>query len=131
MNTRVFIDAFVDNIEHLPIEPITIATTIGPRDVPALLLGDWALNKNSEGWATTHQRTGRTGKSYKTPIEALISLGIRLGAGLRIPNAMNIKTVEAEYESIPGFDEIRARIRSATELLDSWDLDYNEKEVDP
>lgn len=132
MNDRDLINAFTDNIRHLPIEPITIATTTGPHEVGALLLGDWALNRNKEGWAATHQRTGRTGKSYPTPIEALISLGIRLGAGLRIPTELTIAATEADFESLPDFEAIRARIKSATDVLASWglDLDYNEKEVD-
>lgn len=134
MIDKDLIDAFVENIRRLPIEPITIATMTGPREISALLLGKWAIHENPEGWTVTHQRTGwAAGPAYPTPIEALIALGIYLGAGLRIPSDMTTETIRDTFRHIPGIADIGARIKSANALLDSWDLDldYNEKEVDP
>ena len=118
------IDVFTDNIKALPVEPITIATPDGPQQLEALILGDYALNENSEGWTITHIKSGYGAKSFATPIEALILLGILLGSGM--PNDFTIEG----FASIPGIRDIAARIKAAIVTLDSWDLDidYNEPE---
>lgn len=124
MDAKELSDDFARNIAELLIQPITIATPDGPQEHDALILGDWALNTNSDGWTVTHRKSGYAGKSFLTPIEALISLGIYLGAG--IPNDFTIEG----FKDIPDIKAIAARIKIATSLLDSWDLDidWNEPE---
>jgi len=116
----------------LPIGPVRIPTTEGMREVDALLVGDWALNENAKGWTATHRHTGYCGKSYSTPIEALLSLGVLIGAGLVIPDELTTETMISGFAAIPGISEIVARVKAGLAILDSWDLDidYNEPEVD-
>ena len=124
MHTSDFIEEFKWNIQDLPVEEITIATTDGPQEINALLLGDWALNTNAKGWTVTHRKTGYAAKSWPTPIEALIELGIILGAGLSVPDDV----VTGGFAAIPNIREIGARVKTAHTILESWDLDldYNE-----
>ncbi len=131
--TKALIGACADNIQRLPIGPITIATTTGPRKIDALLLGDWALHDGPQGWTITHQGTGYAGKFYPTPVEALISLGIYLGAGLRFPDNMTMETIGAALKDTPGIADIAERIKAALALVEIWelDLDYNERETNP
>ena len=132
MNTKELIEAFAENIRSLPIELIRIATPDGPKEVGGLLLGEWALNENAKGWTTTHQRTGHCGESYATPIEALISLGILIGAGLTIPDELTAETVSAGIARIPDVAAVANRIKAGLAVLGNWDLDldYNEPEVE-
>lgn len=127
------ITIFTENIKALPTGLIRISTVDGPQEVDALLLGDWALNENSQGWTVTHIKTGYAGKSYPTPIEALISLGIYLGAGLRIPDEVTMETIVDSFKAIPGIAAVAARVKDAITILDLWDLDidYNEPELEP
>lgn len=128
MTEQELIEAFTDNIKALSTGPITIATKEGPQEVDALLLGDWALNENSAGWAATHRASGYAGQSFPTPIEALISLGVCLGSGLVLPDTVTPDT----FSAIPGIREIAARVKAALTILERWelDLDYNEPNVE-
>lgn len=133
MNAHELIEEFSWNVRDLPIGVITISTIDGPQEADALLLGEWALNQNSQGWTVTHQRTGYAGKAYPTPIEALIELGIILGAGLKIPDDLTRESFGDGFRTIPGIAGIAARIKAGLAILESWDLDidYNEPELDP
>ena len=127
MNAQELIEEFRWNVEDLPIGSITLSTVDGPREVDALLLGDWALNQNSQGWTVTHRQTGYCMKAFPTPIEALISLGICLGAGFRLPDDMTMETIKDGFSSVPDIREVADRIKSGISVLESWDLDiYNE-----
>jgi hypothetical protein len=132
MNAKELTEALEWNIQDLPIGPITISTVDGPQKIDALLLGTWALHQNSQGWAATHRNTGYCMKTFPTPIEALISLGICLGAGFQLPDDMTMETVKGGLTSIPGIRETADRIKAGISVLESWDLDldYNEP-VDP
>ncbi len=132
MDAEELSERFTWNIEDLPIGPVRISTVDGMLEVDALLLGDWALHQNSQGWTVTHQRTGYCGKSYPTPIEALISLGVYLGAGLRIPETLTAETIKDGFVSIPDIRDIAARVKAGIGVLDAWDLDlnYNEPSYD-
>src|SRR5262245_19670561 len=68
MDAKELASAFEDNAKTLPIEPITISTPNGPLQIDGLILGDWALNENSEVWMVTHRKSGYAGKNYSTPI---------------------------------------------------------------
>lgn len=118
------IETFKDNIRTLPTGTIMIATADGARPSDALILGSYALNENAEGWTVSHRMSGYAFKNFATPIEALISLGILLGAGM--PSEFTIDG----FHDIPGMRDIAARIEAAVAILDSWDLDidYNEPE---
>lgn len=128
MNAKELTEALEWNITDLPIGPITISTQEGPKEVEALLLGAWALHHNGQGWVATHQKTGYCMKAFPTPIEALISLGICLGAGFQLPDDMTMETVKDRIASVPGIREIADRIKAGISVLESWDLDldYNE-----
>jgi hypothetical protein len=128
MNAKELSDYFIANIEALPIGPVTIATVDGPREVDALLLGNWALHENNQGWTVTHQRTGYAGKSYPTPIEALVLLGVYLGAGLRIPDDLTAETIGDGFKAIPGIADVAGRVKEALVVLEGWDLDIDEIE---
>lgn len=129
MDAAELIEVFTENIKTLPIGVITLSTPEGPVQSDALLLGDWALNENSTGWTVTHRTSGYAGASYSTPIEALISLGVFIGAGLAIPEPF----APGMFSELPDIRNIAARIRAALTVLDAWDLDidYNESESDP
>lgn len=128
MNAHELSAIFADNIFTLPMGTVRIATLNGPLEVDGLMLGDWALNENAQGWTVTHRKSGYAGKNFPTPIEALIFLGIMLGAGLlELPDEITTDT----FNAIPGIRSIAERLKAADKVLDSWDLDldYNETEV--
>lgn len=128
MNAKELSKELAWNVADLPISTITISTVDGAKETDALLLGAWALHKNSQGWVVTHQKTGYCMKAFPTPIEALVLLGICLGAGFQLPDDMTMETVKDRIASIPGIRETADRIKAGISMLESWDLDidYNE-----
>ena len=118
MNTK----DLAHSIETLPIASVIIATLDGPRETDAYIIGDWAINETAKGWTATHHRTGYCGRSFPTPIEALISLGIYIGAGLRIPNDMTMETIKDEFRDIPGIADVGRRIKDAIMEMEGWNL---------
>lgn len=129
MGEKPIADELADSARYLIEQPIMLRDYAGKpaRPVSALLVGDYAIHRclSVDGWSVTHVRSGAGAPRVDTPIEALIFLGIILGAGAH-------RDLDETYMGGKGLvdPETKARISTALLLLRSWDLDldYHEPE---
>lgn len=129
MEDKPIADELADSARCLIEQPIALRDYAGKpaRPVSALLVGEYAIHRTMsiDGWNVTHIRSGAGGPRVDTPIEALIFLGIILGAGAH-------RDLDETYMGEKGIvdQETKARVSAALLQLRSWDLDldYHEPE---